>query len=135
METGEEVDCFKTPDGGGIHGLEWVDGLLWITAFRPRAMKLIDPDGYRVLKTIEVPYDRPHGLAWDGDGMWMSHTGLKIVVEYNVDTGEIMDRIEYADGAPAPHGLTFWKGDLWSCDANWPSPVHPEGPSFSKIVR
>ena len=76
METGRLVERFPTPDGGGIHGLEWVDGLLWITAFRPKAMTLVGPKDFRVIKTVEVPYDRPHGLAWDGDGMWMSHTGL-----------------------------------------------------------
>jgi glutamine cyclotransferase len=135
METGELVARYPTPDGGGIHGLEWVDGLLWITCFRPKALKLIDPKDFCVLKTIEVPFERLHGLAWDGEGLWCAHTSDKIIVKYNVDTGEVMDRIDYPRDAPAPHGLTLWNGDLWSCDANWPSPVHPQGPSFSRIVR
>ena len=136
METGRLVERFPTPDGGGIHGLEWVDGLLWITAFRPKAMTLVGPKDFRVIKTVEVPYDRPHGLAWDGDGMWMSHTGLgsEIIVKYHAETGEELDSIQYAEGAPAPHGLTKWNGELWSCDANWPAPVHPDGPSYSRIV-
>jgi len=135
METGEVEECFPTPDGDGIHGLEWVDGLLWITAFRPKSLRLLDPKTGRLLKTVEVPYERLHGLAWDGEGMWCAHTSDKLIVKYNVDTGDVMDMIEYPKGAPAPHGLTLWNGDLWSCDANWPSPVHPDGPSFSKIVR
>ncbi len=135
METGEIVKRFPTPDGGGIHGLEWVDGLLWITCFRPNGLKLVDPKNFRVIKEINVPHPRPHGLAIDGEGIWMSHTGIKIIVKYHTDTGEIMDCIEYPADAPAPHGLTIWKGALWSCDANWPSPVHPDGPSFSRIVR
>ena len=134
METGRLVERFPTPDGGGIHGLEWVDGLLWITAFRPKAMTLVGPKDFRVIKTVEVPYDRPHGLAWDGDGMWMSHTGLRLIVKYHAETGEELDSIQYAEGAPAPHGLTKWNGELWSCDANWPAPVHPDGPSYSRIV-
>ena len=135
LETGRVVQRFPTPDGGGIHGLEWVDGLLWITAFRPKAMTLVDPDDFRVLRTVEVPHDRPHGLAWDSDGMWMAHTGLKLIVKYHAETGEELDRIQYPEDAPAPHGLTKWNGELWSCDANWPSPVHPDGPSYSRIVR
>ena len=135
MNTGQIVQRFPTPDGGGIHGLEWIDGLIWITAFRPKAMKLVDPSNFRVVRTIEVPYDRPHGLAWDGEGVWMSHTGLRLIVKYHPETGEELDRIQYDDDAPAPHGLTIWEGELWSCDANWPSPVHPDGPSFSRIVR
>lgn len=135
METGELVARYPTPDGGGIHGLEWIDGLLWITCFRPQGMRLIDPKDFRVLKSIEVPYPWPHGLAWDGEGMWMSHTGLKIIVKYDVETGKELECIQYAEDAPAPHGFTIWNGDMWSCDANWPSPVHPDGPSFSRILR
>ncbi|MDP6716887.1 MAG: hypothetical protein QF368_19970 [SAR202 cluster bacterium] len=135
MESGELVERFPTPDGGGIHGLEWVDGLLWITCFKPKGMKLVDPKDFRVIRSIDVPYDRPHGLSVDGEGMWMSHTGLRLIVKYHMETGEIMDRIQYDGDAPAPHGLTNWNGDLWSCDANWPAPVHPDGPSFSRIVR
>ena len=135
METGKLIARHPTPDGGGIHGLEWVDGLLWITCFKPKAMKLVDPKSFRVLKTVEVPYERPHGLAWDDGGLWMSHTGLKIIVKYDVETGDELDCIEYSDSDPAPHGLTKWNGELWSCDANWPAPVHPDGPSYSRIVR
>ena len=137
VETGRVVKRFPTPDGGGIHGLEWVDGLLWITAFRPKAMTLVDPDEGRVPRTVEVPHDRPHGLAWDSDGMWMAHTGLKLIVKYHdhAETGEELDRIQYPEDAPAPHGLTKWNGELWSCDANWPSPVRPDGPSYSRIIR
>lgn len=126
-ETGELVARFPTPDGGGIHGLEWVDGLLWITAFRPKALKIIDPDGFRLVRTLEVPHQRLHGLSWDGDGMWTAHTTDKLIVKYDPLTGEEMDRIEYPHDAPAPHGLTRWDGDLWSCDA--------ENPSLSRIVR
>ena len=135
MESGALVERYPTPDGGGIHGLEWVDGLIWITCFRPKGMKLLDPTDLRVVKSIDVPHERPHGISWDGDGMWMAHTGLRLIVKYDVETGDEMDRIEYDSGAPGPHGLTRWKGSLWSCDANWPLPVHPDGPSFSKIVR
>ncbi|HJO82953.1 MAG: hypothetical protein QGG34_08455 [SAR202 cluster bacterium] len=135
FDTGELLARYPTPDGGGIHGLEWVDGLMWITCFRPRGMKLVDPSNFRVLKEVDVSYERPHGLSWDGDGIWMSHTGLRLIVKYDIDTGDEMDCIQYDDDAPAPHGLTRWKGDLWSCDANWPAPVHPDGPSFSRIVR
>lgn len=96
--------------------------------------------GYQRLLFIRLPVDGvDSGLAGSidrlGDGMWMSHTGLRLIVKYHMGTGEIMDRIQYDDDAPAPHGLTNWNGDLWSCDANWPAPVHPDGPSFSRIVR
>ena len=135
FETGELVERYPTPDGGGIHGLEWVEGLLWITSFRPKALRLIDPDGFKVVRTIQIPHERLHGLAMDSDGLWLAHTTDKIIVRYDTGTGEELERIVYPTDAPAPHGLTMWRGELWSCDANWPAPVHPDGPSYSRIVR
>ena len=82
-ETGEEVARFPTPDGGGIHGVEWVDGLLWITAFNPKALVLMDPSDWSVLRKVEVPHERLHGLAWVGDGMWCAHTSDKFIVKYH----------------------------------------------------
>ncbi len=133
-ETGEEIARLPTPDGGGIHGMEWVDGLLWITAFNPKALVLMDPSEWRVLKRVAVPHERLHGLAWVGDGLWCAHTTDKFIIKYDVETGEELDRVIYSDDAPAPHGFTKWKGSLWSCDANWPRPGHPDGPSISRIV-
>ncbi len=134
-ETGEEIARFPTPDGGGIHGVEWVEGLIWITAFNPKALVLMDPTDWSVVTKVEVPHERLHGLAWVGDGIWCAHTSDKFIIKYNPETGEEVDRITYGDDDPAPHGFTTWKGRLWSCDANWPSPVHPDGPSISRIVR
>ena len=112
-----------------------MDGLLWITAFNPKALVLMDPSDWTVLRKVEVPHERLHGLAWVGDGIWCAHTSDKFIIKYHPETGEELDRITYGDDDPAPHGFTIWKGSLWSCDANWPSPVHPDGPSISKIVR
>ncbi len=133
-ETGEEIARYPTPDGGGIHGVEWVDGLMWITAFSPKALVLMDPSDWRVLKKVPVPHERLHGLALMDDGLWCAHTTDKFIIKYDTDTGEELDRITYGDDDPAPHGFTEWRGSLWSCDANWPSPVHPDGPSISRIV-
>ena len=33
IDTGELVERYPTPDGGGVHGIEWDDGLLWVTSF------------------------------------------------------------------------------------------------------
>ena len=50
-ESGAEISRFPTPDGGGIHGLEWVEGFLWITAFNPKALILVNPENGTVVKT------------------------------------------------------------------------------------
>ena len=94
----------------------------------------MDPSDWRVLKKVEVPHERLHGLALVDDGLWCAHTTDKFIIEYDIDTGEELDRITYGDDDPDPHGFTQWKGSLWSCDANWPSPVYPDGPSISRVV-
>lgn len=134
-ETGEEISRFPTPDGGGIHGVEWIDGLIWITAFKPKALILIDPQDGSVIRKFQVDHERLHGLAVENNGIWCAHTSDKIIIKYELDTGKELDRIVYNDSDPAPHGFTIWEGELWSCDANWPSPIHPDGPSISKIIR
>ena len=40
---GSFVNRFRTPDGGGIHGIEWDNDLIWVTAFNPKALYLCDP--------------------------------------------------------------------------------------------
>ena len=120
LKTGEPVDRFRTPDGGGIHGIEWDDGLLWITAFQPKALILVDPsDGYRVVKKFEVDLPRLHGLVRVDDGIWCAHTTDNVVVKYDVDSGKEIDRITMPDDAPFVHGLSMKDGVFWYGDANF----------------
>jgi len=116
--TGALVDRFPTPDGGGIHGIEWDDGLLWLTAFNPKALVLVDPAGFSVVRKLPVAMERLHGLARDADGIWCSHTTDKVILKYHVDTGETVDRIDLPPDGPSPHGLSIRNGELWYCDAN-----------------
>ena len=63
LQTGQPVDRFRTPDGGGIHGIEWDDGKIWVTAFQPTAIYLMDPsDDYKIVHSFEVDLPRLHGL-------------------------------------------------------------------------
>ena len=106
LETGAFVNRFRTPDGGGIHGIEWDDGKLWVTAFSPKAIILCDPfdlvvnestdkvlnkqsgkvqgSQMKVIKKIEVDTERLHGLARDGDGIWCAHTSDKTIIKLSL---------------------------------------------------
>ena len=142
LKTGAFVNRWRTPDGGGIHGLEWDDGKLWVTAFQPKAIHICDPfDNMKVIETFGVPTERLHGLARDGDGIWCAHTSDQIIVKYDVETGEEQDRIVFGEDSPAPHGLTIKDGELWYSDAvmtgvgvghNDPD---REGPEIGRISR
>lgn len=119
-ETGEAVDRYRTPDGGGIHGIEWDDGLMWVTAFQPKAIHLCDPsNGMKTVKSFEVDLARLHGLARDGDGIWCAHTTDNVIVKYNVETGKETDRISMGETEAFVHGLSIKDGQLWYADANF----------------
>ena len=120
---GRFVDRFRTPDGGGIHGIEWDDGLLWVTGFNPKALTLCDPaKRLEVVARFEVPTERLHGLAREGDGIWCVHTSDRVVIKYDIKTGVETDRIVFPPDSPAPHGLSIKDGVLWYSDANVNNP-------------
>ena len=79
--TGLFINRWRTPDGGGIHGIEWDDGKLWVTAFNPKALILCDPfDDMKILARHKVTSERLHGLARDEDGIWCALTSDKIII-------------------------------------------------------
>ena len=123
MDTGETVERFRTPDGGGIHGIEWDhnENLLWVTAFSPKAIILVDPsDNFKVVHKLEVELERLHGLALEGDdGIWCAHTTDNVIVLYNKETGTEMDRIAMGPEDPFVHGMSKKNGVLWFSDANF----------------
>ena len=123
-ESGEMVDRFKTPDGGGIHGIEWDDGNIWVTSFSPKAITLVDGKDYGVIRSFPVELDRLHGLARDGEGIWCAHTTDRVIVRYDVESGRELDRIAFGENGPYPHGLSIRDGELWYCDANYGGGVH-----------
>lgn len=122
-DTGETVDRWRTPDGGGIHGIEWDHdaNLLWVTAFSPKAIILVDPsDNFKVVHKFEVELERLHGLALEDDGgIWCAHTTDNVVVLYNKETGAEMDRVTMGPEDPFIHGLSKKDGVLWFGDANF----------------
>ena len=120
LDTGKPVDRYRTPDGGGIHGIEWDDGLMWVTAFGPKAIHLCDPsDDMKIVKTFPVSLPRLHGLARDGDGIWCAHTTDNLIVKYNIETGAESDRITMAETEAFVHGMSIRNGELWYADANF----------------
>ncbi len=118
--TGEPVDRFRTPDGGGIHGIEWDDGKIWVTAFQPLAIYLMDPaDDYKIVHSFNVELTRLHGLARVPDGLWCAHTTDNVIVKYDIENGDEKERIILDPGDAYVHGLSIKDGELWYADANF----------------
>jgi hypothetical protein len=63
------LDRFPTTESEYIHGIEWDNGLMWITAFSPESLVLVDPRDFRVIQKFLVHMKRPHGLAVESDGI------------------------------------------------------------------
>ena len=122
LETGKLVDRFLTPDGGGIHGIEWDDGFMWVTGFNPKAIILVDTKTFSIVKKIPVNLDVLHGLARDGNGIWCADRKERVIVKFDVETGKEIDRITFPDEAPDPHGLSIKNQELWYSDAAFPDP-------------
>ena len=118
--TGDTIDFFLTPDGGGVHGIEWDNGNIWLTAFNPKSLILIDGDTYDVLQKIPCNLNVLHGLAKDDTGIWCADRAEKIIVKFDVSTGQELDRILLPQDGPDPHGLTIRNQQLWYSDANFP---------------
>ena len=120
---GVELRRLPTPgasERSGAHGLEWIDGRLWVTVPPSATTYQLDPADGRILKQFPAPGNRPHGLAWDGALLWVAETTHRTITGYTLD-GEVRRVLELEPGpdeGPNPHGLTYHDGRLWYCDAD-----------------
>jgi hypothetical protein len=119
--------------GGGCHGVEYVDGKLWIAALRLRGILRVDAKTWEPEFLIPYAVPRAHGVAWHDGAIWMvtgddQGAGL---IKYEAETGRVLETARLAETDPDPHGLAWHDGALYSCDAGihpgWPenkSPTH-----------
>ncbi len=115
--TGKTVARFPVPGGGGVHGLEYAGGLLWITSLRLRKLSAVDPGDFRLVRQIPVHLDRAHGLAWDPPAIWVMHSTGRVIHKLDAETGRLLEVIALSAGDPDPHGMCLLGGRLYYCDA------------------
>ena len=136
LDSGEMIDRIPTPDGGGIHGIEWDDGKIWITAFNPKALILVDANNFKEIKKIPINQEVAHGLARVEDGIWCADRRAKEIIKYDVDNGNELEKIKFPKDGPDPHGLSIDnKGTLWYCDAVHPPPTTRDFPEIGTIQK
>lgn len=113
----ETLERYPTPGATttGAHGLEWMDGELWMAVPPVATIYRMDPDTWEVKHSIPAPGNRPHGIAWENGRLWCVETSLNAVFLLDPATGDQLDRID-VEGAE-PHGFTMWQGVFWICDA------------------
>ena len=120
-KTGKTKRRENIPGESGTHGIEYDSfepGTLWIQELKAQKAHQVKVADWSILKTVELPYERGHGMIRVEDGLWVTHTGRRLIIKLDVDTSEEMDRIEVPDPHPEPHGLSKLTDDTWVyCDA------------------
>ena len=83
IKTGKHLQNYRTPNGGGLHGLLWSQDALWITQFHPNAIFQADADS-NVKHSFPVPLNRAHGLGWDGEHLWCMFSNDFRILRFDV---------------------------------------------------
>ncbi len=110
-------------NGGGCHGVEYVNGKLWIAALRLRGILRVDAKTWEPEFLIPYAVPRAHGVASDKGAIWMvtgNEQGAGLI-KYDAETGRTLETARFAETDPDPHGLAWHNGALYSCDAG----IHP----------
>ena len=97
------------------HGMEWVDGKMWVVVKPALRIYLVDPETMEVERSIPTPGAAPHGIALDGDAIWCGDRGMAVIQKLSLEDGEVVEEIPVP--APEVHGVTIWDGDLIMCCA------------------
>lgn len=128
IKTGKHVKNYVTPNGGGLHGLLWTQDSLWITQFgENKNITRTDAD-LHFQHSFPVPLGRAHGMGWDGEHIWCMFSNDFRILKFDIKSGRVIEAIQLNHDDPDPHGMTWWKGSLYYCDAGI-APGHKENTS------
>lgn len=119
-ETGETLQRYPVPGGGGVHGIEYdshEEGFLWVTTLKEQTLSKVSIQDWQVQHVIPLPYGRAHGVVRVADGVWVVHTSERVIVKLDVANGAELDRVVVPPSEPEPHGLSIYGDDLLYCDA------------------
>ncbi len=115
--TGKTLARYPIPGGGGVHGLEFADGKLWLTSLKIQKLSQVDPADFRLLHQIPVHLSRAHGLAWDRGAIWCMHSNDRVIHKLDARDGRLLVVIALTKDDPDPHGMCLYRGHLYYCDA------------------
>jgi glutamine cyclotransferase len=114
-ESGRVLATIPAPGGGGVSGLAWAEGVLWVGQYRDRKIHQVDPETGATLRTIES--DRfVTGVTWVDDELWHGTWEDDESELRRVDsrTGEVLERLAMPAGMGVS-GLESNGGDRFYC--------------------
>jgi streptogramin lyase len=101
---------------GGIHGLEVIDGALWVTRPGLGILQKLNLESGATEHEIPFPGRRSHGVYAHDGAIVCNDTNLWTVFHLDPKDGRIIDQWKFEDFEP--HGLTRDpQGRVWVCDA------------------
>jgi sugar lactone lactonase YvrE len=116
--TGWCVAYLLLPKGmeGGVHGLEWHDGAIWVTRPGMLTLQKLDPESGELLHEIPFPEGRSHGVYFQDGRIVVNGTNTGNVYEIDPADGRVLDQWR-VEGFEC-HGMTRTDdGRVWFCDA------------------
>lgn len=103
-------------ESGGVHGIEWYDGALWVTRPGFLTVQKLDPDTGELLHEIPYPEPRNHGIYFEDGCAVVNETNNGNVYKLDLTDGRVVDKW-HVDGFEI-HGMTRGPdGRIWFCDA------------------
>lgn len=102
--------------GTGAHGIEHRDGLLYFACPPARHLYVMEPKSWVVQAWWPLPGNRPHGVGWEGDTLWVADSNLRALFRHDMKSGEIVEKIQLTEKDPLIHGATVLDGYMWYCD-------------------
>jgi streptogramin lyase len=137
-KTGKTIERYPVPDGGGVHGIVWDAGTIWMTCFKWKALVQVEGKSFKVLNKVPVKLNRAHGLALDDDGIWCVFSTDYLIQKLHREDGRVLDEIQLSkEKDPDPHGMDIYQNRLHYCDAGMshPNPKLIETATSGYIVR
>ena len=102
--------------GTGAHGIEHRGGLLYFAVPPARTLYVMDPKTWVVQAAWPVAANRPHGVGWEGDSLWVADSNLRAFFRHDIKSGEMVEKIQLGEKDPIIHGATVHDGYMWYCD-------------------
>lgn len=97
--TGKVVATIPAPEGG-VSGMAWGEGTLWVGQYRNRKIHQVDPNTGAILRTIESNRFVT-GVTWMEDELWHGtlESDESCLRQIDPQTGEVLQQLDMPKGA------------------------------------
>jgi hypothetical protein len=116
-DTGETLAWLPFPQAmeGGVHGIEFAEGALWVTRPGLLTVMKLNPDTGELLHSFPFPTKRSHGLYFEDGTFVIAATDTNEIYRLDPKDGKILGQWK-VEGCEA-HGMTKGPdGRIWVCD-------------------